>query len=186
MVHKTMYGLCLRQPSGAAMRNPVRLDILALLLVAACGASPADRDRATSAASQSAAGSARRAEHRVRVAREGTVLAAFHGSRASAVLDSKHLSIELASADGVHRLAIEVDGAAPGVYPLAPTFESTKAVILLVSHGVPARVSPAVGELRLESADGYCTGSFTGQARDANGYRYTFEGSFSAVPIRRL
>jgi hypothetical protein len=168
------------------MRKPVRPDILALLLVMACGAGPAGRTPETSAGDRPPAAGARGAEHRVRVARDGTVLADFHGSRASAVLDGKHLSIELASADGVHRLAIEVDGAGPGTYPLAPTFESTKAVILLVSHGVPGRVSPVEGELRLESADGYCGGSFTGQARDANGYRYTFEGSFTAVPIRRL
>jgi hypothetical protein len=87
----------------------------------------------------------------------------------------------------VHRLAIEIDGASPGTYFLAPTFEATRAVIVLVSHGVPGRVSPAEGELRLlESADGYCMGTFAGRAQDANGHRYTFEGSFSAVPVRQL
>lgn len=205
MVHKTMYGLCLGQPIGAAMRHPVQLDILALLLAAACGAGPAGGDREpppavqaaggvqavsgvqAGAAVQGAAAGARRAEHRVRVARGETVLAAFNGSRASAVLDSKHLTIELTSTDGVHRLAIEIDGATPNTYLLAPTFEATRAVIVLVSHGVPGRVSPAEGELRLlESGDGYCSGSFSGGAQDANGYRHTFEGSFSAVPIRRL
>jgi hypothetical protein len=125
--------------------------------------------------------------HRVRVERNGTVLAAFEGSRSTALLDGKHLSIELVSADGSHRLAIEVDGAGPGVYPLAPTFEASRAVILLVSHGVPGRISPAQGELRLEPAiEGHCSGTFVGRGSDRHGYRYSFEGFFSAVPVQRL
>jgi len=80
-------------------------------------------------------------------------------ARAKAVLDGTHLSIKLASADGAHRLAIEIDGRNPGVYQLAPTFETAKAVILLVSHGLPGRISPSEGELRLEDAgDGFCSG----------------------------
>ena len=115
------------------------------------------------------------------------MLADFEGSRAGAVLDGKHLTIELASPDGRHRLAIEIDGNSPGVYPLVPTFEAAKAVILLVSHGLPGRMSPAAGELRLiESADGYCSGDFAGHVTDANGFRYAFAGSFSAIPVRRL
>jgi hypothetical protein len=58
---------------------------------------------------------------------------------------------------------------------------------VLVSHGVPARVSPAQGELTLvESAEGHCSGSFAARATDTNGYRYVFEGSFSHIPVRRL
>ena len=125
-------------------------------------------------------------DHQVKVERDGTVLASFTGSRARAILDGNHLSIELTSPDGLHRLTIEVDGSRSGVYPLAPTFQAEKAVILLVSHGVPARVSPAQGELELNRADGNCSGRFTGRARDENGYRYAFEGSFSTVPVERL
>jgi hypothetical protein len=161
---------------------------LLLVLIVACGGEPPRADRADTSIDQTLGGrAAGRPQHRVRVERDGTVLAAFGGSQAKGVLDGTHLSIELASADGAHRLAIEIDGRNPGVYQLAPTFEATKAVILLVSHGLPGRISPSEGELRLEDAgDGFSSGSFTGRARDQNGYRYAFEGWFSTVPVVRL
>jgi hypothetical protein len=158
------------------------------MLTAACGAAPPRDELPTREPDRSmGARAVLRPEHRVRVERNGTVLAAFEGRNAKAVLDGRHLSIELSSPDGSHRLAIEIDGSGPGVYRLAPTFEPTRAVVLLVSHGLPGRVSPAEGELRLDRMDdGYCSGSFTGRATDSHGYGYVFEGTFSAVPIRRL
>jgi len=160
---------------------------LLLVMIVACGREPNRTSSAGTSIDRILGGVPASPQHRVRVERDGTVLAAFGGSRAKAVLDGTHLSIELASADGAHWLAIEIDGRNPGVYQLAPTFETAKAVILLVSHGLPGRISPSEGELRLEDAgDGLCSGSFTGRARDQNGYRYAFEGWFSTVPVVRL
>ena len=159
---------------------------LLLILIVACGGAP-DRTHSAGASIDRILASPASPRHRVRVERDGTVLAAFGGSRAKAVLDGIHLSIELTSTDGAHRLAIEIDGRNPGVYQLAPTFETAKAVILLVSHGLPGRISPSEGELRLEEAgDGLCSGTFTGRVTDQNGYRYAFEGWFSTVPMVRL
>lgn len=162
------------------MRAGLGMNALLLLMLAGC----IDRE----SAHESLGGRAgKHPGHWVRVQRNGTVLAAFEGPLATAVVDGEHLSIELASPEGSHRIAIEVDGSKPGVYPLAPTFEASKAVVLLMSNGLPGRISPAEGELKLDrSADGSCSGSFVGRATDANGYRYAFEGSFSAVPVQRL
>jgi hypothetical protein len=116
---------------------------LLLVLMAACSGEPRRTDSAHRSIGETLGGRiADRPQHRVLVERDGTALAAFGGSRAKAVLDGTHLSIELASEDGAHRLAIEIDGRSPGVYQLAPTFETAKAVILLVSHGlrIPLRV----------------------------------------------
>jgi hypothetical protein len=169
---------------------PTRFERRALLLVlmVACGGEPRRTDSAHTSIDEILGGrAAGRPLHRVRVERDGTVLAAFGGSRAKAVLDGTHLSIELASEDGAHRLAIEIDGRSPDVYQLAPTFETAKAVILLVSHGLPGRISPSEGELQLaEAGDGFYSGSFTGRVTDENGYRYAFEGWFSTVPVVRL
>jgi hypothetical protein len=161
---------------------------LMLVLIVACGGEPPRADHAATSFDQILGGrAAGRPQHLVRIERDGTVLASFGGSQAKAVLDGTHLSIELASADGSHRLAIEIDGRSPGVYQLAPTFQPAKAVILLISHGLPGRISPSEGELRLEEAgDGFCSGNFTGRVTDQNGYRYAFEGWFSTVPVVRL
>lgn len=122
----------------------------------------------------------------VTVRRDATVLARFREASASAVVDGAHLSIELRSPDGAHRLVIEVDGTTPGRYRLVPAFEPGAATLLLVSRGVPGRVSPAEGELDLtDTRDGRCSGAFAGQARD-HGLVYRFEGAFELVPVRRL
>ena len=122
----------------------------------------------------------------VTVRRDSTVLARFGEARVSAVVDGGHLSIELASPDGIHRLVIEVDGTVPGQYRLVPAFEPGTATLLLVSRGLPGRISPGEGELRLtEMRDGRCSGAFAGAARD-HGFVYRFEGAFELVPVRRL
>ncbi len=114
------------------------------------------------------------------------MLARFSEARVSAVVDGGHLSIELGSPDGIHRLVIEIDGTAPGRYRLVPAFEPGTATLLLVSRGMPGRISPGEGELTLtEMRDGRCSGVFAGEARD-HGFGYRFEGAFELVPVRRL
>ncbi|HET7469339.1 MAG TPA: hypothetical protein VFJ81_06660 [Gemmatimonadales bacterium] len=120
------------------------------------------------------------------VRRDSTVLARFNNARVSAVVDGGHLSIELRSRDGTQRLVIEVDGTTAGRYRLVPTFEPGAATLLLVSRGMPGRISPTAGELTLtDTRDSHCSGAFTGRISD-HGFVYRFEGAFELVPVRRL
>lgn len=174
-------------PSATAPEPPLRYSSLTLILTLI--ALPACRRGEAPDAVESGAvdpGARIGSTGWVTVRRDSTVLARFDNAKVSAVVDGGHLSIELGSRDGIHRLVIEVDGTTPGRYRLVPTFEPGAATLLLVSRGLPGRLSPAEGELNLtEMRDGRSSGAFAGQARD-HGYVYRFDGAFELVPVRRL
>ena len=168
--------------TGAALRYATLTLTLALVALPACRQESRGEVESGAVVRSASIGSS----GWVTVRRDSTVLARFTDARVSAVVDGGHLTIELGSRDGTQRLVLEVDGTAPGRYPLVPTFEPGAATLLLVSRGLPGRISPGDGELTLtDMRDGRCSGTFAGRTRDHE-FVYRFEGAFELVPVRRL
>jgi hypothetical protein len=127
----------------------------------------------------------------VKVTKNGADLASYKqvGARGvGAIFDGKLLQMYLASPDNKHVLTIDIEGSKTGVYPLPTQYEAAKpgeARLNFMTEAPPALI-PGKGEVKLdEFSETSCSGSFTGTGTDINGAKFTIEGSFSKLVVKK-
>lgn len=127
----------------------------------------------------------------VRVTKNGAELASYKqvGARGvGAIFDGKLIQMYLASPDNKHVLTVDIQGSKAGFYPLPTQYESAKAGearLNFMTEGPPALI-PAKGEVKLdEFNETSCSGSFTGTGTDIKGAKFTIEGSFSKLVVKK-
>jgi hypothetical protein len=127
----------------------------------------------------------------VKVTKNGAELASYKqvGARGvGAIFDGKLIQMYLASPDNKHVLMIDIQGSKTGFYPLPTQYEAAKAGearLNFMTEGPPALI-PAKGEVKLdEFSETSCSGSFTGTGTDIKGAKFTIEGSFSNLVVKK-
>lgn len=105
-----------------------------------------------------------------------------------AIFDGKLLQMYLASPDNKHVLTVDIKGTKAGVYPLTTQYEPAKPgeARLNFMTEVPPVLIPGSGEVKLvEFSEMSCSGSFTGTGTDIKGAKFSIEGSFSNVVVKK-
>ncbi len=175
------------------MKNINLLILVVTFLFTACGGSvPADRG--TSPVSDRPSTQAVKTEDshwEVKVTKNGAVLASYMqaGARGvGAIFDGKLIQMYLASPDNKHVLSIDIQGSKAGVYPLPTQYETAKAgeARLNFMTEAPPALIPGKGEVKLnEFSETSCSGSFAGTGTDIKGAKFSIEGSFSKLAVKR-
>lgn len=174
------------------MKDINTLLLFVTLLSIACGGSLPGSGGANQVSERSSTQAAKTedAAYEVKVTKNGAALASYNdkGPRGVAMFDGKMLLMYLASRDNKHVLTVEIHGSKTGVYPLAKQYDPAKsgeARLNFMTEGPPALI-PAKGELKLdEFGETSCSGSFTSTGTDIKGAKFSIEGSFSKLVVKK-
>jgi hypothetical protein len=129
--------------------------------------------------------------YEVKVTKNGAELASYKqvGARGvGAIFDGKLIEMYLASPDNKHVLTIDIEGSKTGVYPLPAQYETAKAgeARLNFMTEAPPALIPGKGEVKLnEFSETSCSGSFAGTGTDIKGAKFSIEGSFSKLVVKK-
>jgi len=176
------------------MRNINTLVLLVALLHAACGSVSQGGGVVTNQVSERSPTQALKTDdslYEVKVTKNGDVLATYNqkSSRGvGALFDGKLIQMYLASPDNKHVLMIDIQGSKAGVYPLPTQYEAAKAgeARLNFMTEAPPALIPDKGEVKLdEFSETSCSGSFTGTSTDIKGAKFSIEGRFSKLAVKK-
>ena len=171
------------------------LIMISTLLLAACGAASSDQNSASQrpAQSRATAASTETGSYEVKVTRDGKAVASYSQTvaRPTALFDDGSIMIFLGSPDNKHILTVTLQAAMAGAYPLAPEADAPKQNEAKLEFMTEIADPPMVliasnGELKMDKFDQkYCSGSFIVAGTDVRGVKFTIEGSFSNIGVKK-
>ncbi len=175
------------------MKNITPLTLVVTFLFTSCGGSAPGNGVTNQVSERSSTQSVKTEDSgwEVKVTKNGAELASYKqvGARGvGAIFDGKLIQMYLASPDNKHVLTIDIQGSKAGVYPLSTQYEAAKAgeARLNFMTEAPPAIIPAKGEVKLDQFnETSCSGSFTGTGTDIKGARFSIEGSFSKLVVKK-
>lgn len=175
------------------MKNIDSMILFVTILLTACGGGVAPGNGVTNQSDRSSTQAVKTDSSgwQVKVTKNGAELASYKqvGARGvGAIVDGKLIQMYLASPDNRHVLTIDIQGSKAGVYPIATQYEPAKpneARLDFMTEAPPALI-PAKGEVRLdEFSETSCSGTFNSTGTDINGAKFSIEGSFSNLVVKK-